>query len=47
MASYGKHKILECAYDILDQSQNGSLDTASFVHMSDCLELILIEVRIV
>ena len=45
MINFGRHKILECAKEILEKSQNVTLDKDSFIRISDDLEVMLSEVR--
>ena len=44
MINFGRHKILECAREILEKSQNVTLDKDSFIRISDDLEVMLSEV---
>jgi hypothetical protein len=44
MINFGRHKILECAREILEKSQDVTLDKDSFIRISDDLELMLSEV---
>lgn len=46
MINFGRHKILECAKEILEKSQNMTLDKDSFIRISDDLEVMLSEVSI-
>jgi len=43
--NFGRKKILECAREILEKSQNVTLDKESFIRISDDLEMMLAEVR--
>ena len=45
MINFGRHKILECAREIMEKSQNGLLDKDSFIRISDDLELMLAEMK--
>lgn len=45
MINFGRHKILECAKEILEKSQNVTLDKDSFIRISDDLEVMLTEVK--
>ena len=43
--NFGRHKVLECAREIFEKSQDTSLDKNTFIRISDDLELMLAEVR--
>ena len=45
MINFGRHKVLECAKEILEKSQNVTLDKDSFIRISDDLEVMLAEVK--
>jgi len=42
--NFGRHKVLECAREILEKSQDTTLDKDTFIRISDDLELMLAEV---
>ena len=42
--NFGRHRILECAREILEKSQNGALNKDSFIQISDDLEGLLLDV---
>lgn len=44
MINFGRHKVLECAKEILEKSQDMTLDKDSFIRISDDLEVMLAEV---
>lgn len=44
MINFGRHKILECAREIMEKSQQVTLDKESFICISDDLEVMLAEV---
>lgn len=45
--NFGRHKILECAREIFEKSQDMTLDKDSFIRISDDLEVMLIKVGVV
>ena len=42
--NFGRHRILECAREILEKSQNGALTKDSFIQISEDLEGLLLDV---
>ena len=43
--NFGRHRVLECAREILEKSQNGALTKDSFIQISEDLEGLLLDVR--
>ena len=43
--NFGRHRIVECAREILEKSQNGALTKDYFIQISDDLEMLLLDVR--
>ena len=43
--NFGRHRIIECAREILEKSQNGALTKDYFIQISDDLEMLLLDVR--
>ena len=42
--NFGRHRIVECAREILEKSQNGALTKDYFIQISDDLEVLLLDV---
>ena len=43
--NFGRHRIVECAREILERSQSGTLTKDYFIQISDDLEMLLLDVR--